>query len=95
MSDLGPRAILVLTSLADGAKHGYAIMSDVYAFAGVQLGPGTVYGALDTLQAEGLVKRLPAEGRTHPFELTDRGRLVLLKLVDDYERVVKTAHKRL
>ena len=38
--------LLVLASLADGDKHGYAMMTDILAFAGVELGPGTLYGAI-------------------------------------------------
>jgi hypothetical protein len=41
---LGPRAILVLTSLAGGEKHGYAMMQDIERFAHIKLGPGTLYG---------------------------------------------------
>jgi len=32
----------VLTTLASGPKHGYALIKDVEAFAGVRLGPGTL-----------------------------------------------------
>ena len=35
-------SLLVLASLADGEKHGYAMMADIQAFAGVELGPGTL-----------------------------------------------------
>ena len=37
---------LILSSLADGDKHGYAMMADIHEFAGVKLGPGTLYGAM-------------------------------------------------
>jgi hypothetical protein len=37
-------SLLILTSLADGPKHGYAIMTDVAAFSGVRMEPGTLYG---------------------------------------------------
>ena len=40
------RGMLVLTSLAGGPKHGYALIKDIEGFAGVTLGPGTLYGAL-------------------------------------------------
>jgi DNA-binding PadR family transcriptional regulator len=93
--EIGPRAILVLISLADGDKHGYAVMQDVHDFAGVPLGPGTLYGALEKLESEGLVQQLQARGRTQPYALTDRGRLVLMKHLDDYERIVKTARERI
>ena len=36
--------LLVLASLADGDKHGYAMMEDIERFAGIRLGPGTLYG---------------------------------------------------
>ena len=38
--------LLVLASLADGEKHGYAMMEDIQRFAHVRLGPGTLYGAI-------------------------------------------------
>jgi DNA-binding PadR family transcriptional regulator len=46
-------SILILASLADGEKHGYAIMLDVQQFAGVELGPGTLYGAITRLVEAG------------------------------------------
>ena len=48
--------LLVLASLADGEKHGYAIMVDVQEFAGVELGPGTLYGAITRLEERGLIR---------------------------------------
>jgi hypothetical protein len=42
------RSILILTSLADGPKHGYALIKDIEDFAGVKRGAGTLYGALAT-----------------------------------------------
>jgi len=35
----GDASVLILTSLAGGAKHGYALIKDVKGFAGVELGP--------------------------------------------------------
>ena len=57
-SDLGrfaEPALLILVSLADTPKHGYAIMTDVNAFASSPIGPGTLYGALARLERRGLV----------------------------------------
>ena len=45
----GPRA-LILMSLFGGPKHGYAIIEDVPDVCGVGLGPGTLYGALTSLE---------------------------------------------
>ncbi len=55
--------LLILTSLADGPKHGYAIMTDVAAFSGVQMEPGTLYGALSGLERRGWVRPLATAGR--------------------------------
>jgi len=67
------RSLLVLTSLASGPKHGFALIKDVEAFAGVRLGPGTLYGCLSKLEAAGLVQALPAEDRRHPYRVTAAG----------------------
>lgn len=37
------RGLLILTSLAGGDKHGYGLMLDIKQFAGVRLGPGSLY----------------------------------------------------
>ena len=61
--DLGRFAepwLLILTSLADGPKHGYAIMADVAAFSGVSMEPGTLYRALSQLERRGWVRPLAA-----------------------------------
>jgi DNA-binding PadR family transcriptional regulator len=55
---ISDRASLVLTSLAGGDKHAYALVKDVESFAGVSLGPGTLYGALTRLERDGLIARL-------------------------------------
>ena len=65
--------LLVLTSLADGPKHGYAITVDIEEFAGVRLGPGTLYGALSRLESKGLIEALPAEDRRRPYRMTPDG----------------------
>ena len=46
-------ALLVLVSLTDRPKHGYAIMADVEAFSGSPLGPGTLYAVLARLEQAG------------------------------------------
>ena len=66
-------ALLVLTSLAAGPMHGYALIKDIEAIAGVTLGPGTLYGVLSRLEEEGLVESLPAEDRRRPYRITGVG----------------------
>lgn len=70
-------ALLVLTSLADGPKHGYAMTVDIEDFAGARLGPGTLYGALARLEAKGLIEALPADDRRRPYRLTADGSAAL------------------
>lgn len=65
--------ILILASLAGGPKHGYAIMVDIEAFAGVHLGPGTLYGAIARLETQRLIEPLAAEERRRPYRLTATG----------------------
>jgi DNA-binding PadR family transcriptional regulator len=65
--------LLILTSLASGPKHGYAIMADVESMTGVHLGPGTLYGAIPRLEQAGLVEPLPSDDRRRPYRLTGRG----------------------
>lgn len=68
------RGILVLTSLAESPKHGYALIKDIEDFAGVTLGAGSLYGALAMLEKAGLVEALPAEERRRPYRITAAGR---------------------
>jgi DNA-binding PadR family transcriptional regulator len=62
-----------LISLSGSPKHGHAMLLDIAGFAGVRLGPGTLYGALTRLEEDGLVEALPLEGRRRPYRLTDDG----------------------
>ena len=91
----GDASVLILTSLAGGSKHGYALIQDVKDFAGVQLGPGTLYGALDRLERLGLIEALPAEDRRHPYRMTPAGVTALRAHLDSIERVTVTGRLRL
>jgi len=62
-------SLLILTSLADGPKHGYAIMTDVVAFSGISMEPGTLYGALSRLERRGWVRPLATGERRRPYEI--------------------------
>jgi len=69
--------LLILVSLASGAKHGYAIMADVAAITGKKLGPGTLYGAIPRLEAAGLIEAVDSGDRRRPYRLTGRGGEIL------------------
>lgn len=81
------RSVLVLTSLADGPKHGYALITDVQDFAGLRLGPGTLYGCLAKLERAGLIEALPAAERRHPYKITASGLEVLRKQLAESARI--------
>jgi DNA-binding PadR family transcriptional regulator len=83
----GDASVLILTSLAEGPKHGYALIQDVRRFSGVQLGPGTLYGALDRLEALGLIEALPSDDRRQPYRMTVAGAAALGAHLDALERI--------
>ncbi len=91
----GEASVLVLVSLASGPKHGYALIQDVKQFAGVELGPGTLYGALDRLERIGLIEALPADDRRHPYRITAPGAAALRQHLDSLERVSAAGRLRL
>ncbi|MFN8373856.1 MAG: PadR family transcriptional regulator [Anaerolineae bacterium] len=88
-------ALLILTSLADGPKHGYAMMEDIQRLAGVRLGPGTLYGALARLEERALIEALPAEDRRHPYQLTPAGRVFLREQLERWHQLTGIGLERL
>ncbi len=87
--------LLVLASLSDGDKHGYAMMEDIERFAGIRLGPGTLYGAITRLEEHGWIKPVAADERRRPYTLTASGRVHLTTQLVTLDRLLKTASKRL
>lgn len=69
--------LLILTSLASGPKHGYAIMTDVEEFAGVAIGAGTLYTAITRLVERKFIAPLASDGRQRPYRITARGATAL------------------
>jgi DNA-binding PadR family transcriptional regulator len=90
----GP-ATLILSSLADGPKHGYALTKDVEEFAGVHLAPGTLYEALARLESQGLIEALEPSDRRRPYQLTAAGAMALQAHLDAQRRVTDTGLRRL
>jgi DNA-binding PadR family transcriptional regulator len=87
--------VLILTSLASGPKHGYALMQDIEAFAGVRLGPGSLYGAIGRLEERGLIEAVGSTARTRPYRLTASGRDALEATLAELRLVVEEATSRL
>ena len=88
-------SLLILSSLAGGEKHGYAMMDDIQAMTGVRLGAGTLYGAITRLEQAGLIEALPADERRRPYRLTAQGAVLLRQTLSDLERFAGIGLKRL
>ena len=70
-------SLLILVSLSDGPKHGYAIMGDIETGTGRPMGAGTLYAALARLEEAGLIEPLPPVERRRPYRLTAVGASML------------------
>jgi DNA-binding PadR family transcriptional regulator len=88
-------ALLILVSLTDGPKHGYAIMTDVEAGTGKPMGPGTLYAALARLEARGLIEALAPVDRRRPYKLTAVGESVLTEQLRDLAEFAQLGLQRL
>jgi DNA-binding PadR family transcriptional regulator len=88
-------ATLILSSLADGPKHGYGMMIDIETMTGIRLGPGTLYGALTRLEDARLIEALPAEARRRPYQLTAKGVAARREQLSLLQRLASTGLKRL
>jgi DNA-binding PadR family transcriptional regulator len=88
-------AVLILISLADGPKHGYAMTQDIESVAGQRLGPGTLYGAITRLEERGWIQPLPAEDRRRPYKLTPAGQRVLRSRLESLKTLARVGHSRL
>ena len=98
LADLGrfsEPALLILISLADGPKHGYAMTRDIEAVSGQKLGPGTLYGAIARLEERGWIEALPADDRRRPYRLTGAGHKVLKHRLDGLRAMARVGHARL
>ena len=90
----GP-ALLVLVSLADGPKHGYAIMEESGRLSDARLGPGTLYAVLARLERRGLIEALPADDRRRPYRLTAAGATALEAYLKNLRILATTGLQRL
>ena len=98
LSDLGrfaEPALLILVALADGPRHGYAIMTEAEEIGGSPLGPGTLYAALGRLERRGLIEPVPSEDRRRPYRLTGAGATALEEQLRELERFARIGLTRL
>jgi DNA-binding PadR family transcriptional regulator len=88
-------ALLILVSLADGPKHGYAITEDIAAFAGVRFGPGSLYGAIARLESRGFITALASNDRRNPYRLTALGETALRARLATMTSIARVGQRRL
>jgi DNA-binding PadR family transcriptional regulator len=103
-SDSSPRSLLILASLADGERHGYAIKKDVATRTGgeVRLGSTTLYRLLGQLLDDGLIEESddrPAahldDERRRYYRITAAGKRSLAAELRRLERLVLAARPSL
>ena len=88
-------SLLILASLSNGDKHGYAMMEDILRFASVRLGPGTLYGAITRLEQRGWIVPVDSDDRRRPYRITAVGKHCLEEQLAQLNQVVRTGLRRL
>ena len=93
MLPLTPAALHVLLALADAERHGYGIMREVEGRTGgeVRLGPGTLYGSIKRMLADGLIE----ESNERPDPEMDDQRRRYYRITDFGRRVAGAEAERL
>lgn len=93
----------ILLALADGEKHGYAVMREVESMTDgeVTMGPGTLYGAVKKMVNAGLVEETDErpdpemdDERRRYYRVTGLGARVLEADTARLERLIQTAHAK-
>jgi DNA-binding PadR family transcriptional regulator len=92
--------LLILISLADRPRHGYALIQDVAELSGgrVRVGTGTLYGALRRLLEDGWIERFAQEDTARDkqaYRLTTTGRRRLRAELQRMKQVTRAAAARL
>lgn len=92
---LSPAVLAILLSLAEGEKHGYAVMKDARSprGGGIEMGPGTLYGSIDRMMRDGLVKESEKQDdeRRRYYRLTASGRAILSAELERLDAAVSAA----
>lgn len=95
MGQFSDPPLLVLASLANGPKHGHAMMADIRGMCGTWLGPGTLYGAIARLERQGWIEPLPPEQRRRPYRITSEGLRVLRARLATLQQFTRAGLERL
>ena len=88
-------AVLILISVAEQPRHGYAIADDIEAITGTRPGPGTLYGAITRLETRGFIEPVPSDDHRTTYELTPEGRQALQARLDAMDAVTRLGKERL
>src|SRR5665213_1190645 len=87
--------LLVLASLANGPKHGHAMIEDIASMCGTRLGPGTLYGAIGRLEQQGWIEPLTPEDRRRPYRITAQGLRTFRAQLTTLQQFTKAGLRRL
>jgi DNA-binding PadR family transcriptional regulator len=92
--------LLILMSLADQPRHGYALMKDIESLSQgrVRLSTGTLYGALHRLLEDRSIERFELEDRSREkqaYRLTVVGRRQLEMELDRLRQLTRAGMSRL
>ena len=92
--------LLILLSLAERPRHGYALMQDIETLSGgrVHLSTGTLYGALRRLLEDAWIERFAQEDTSREkqaYKLTVAGRRQLQWELDRMRQLTRAASTRL
>src|SRR5260370_22569090 len=103
MLPVTPAVLHILLALVDGERHGYGIMQEVTKRAGgqVKMGPGTLYGSIKRMLADGLIEEAgerpdPAldDERRRYYRLTSLGLRVMRVEVQRLQQIVRLAQSK-
>lgn len=92
--------LLILVSLAETPRHGYALLKDIESLSRgrVRLSTGTLYGALRRLLEDGWIERFEQEDTARDkqaYRLTSAGRAQLEGELERMKQLTRAASARL
>jgi DNA-binding PadR family transcriptional regulator len=87
--------LFILISLAEGNKHGYAIMEDIEKSYEMKIGPGTLYGAISRMEKLKLIEAVSSQNRRKPYQITDDGKVYLQEKLKEIDQVTRLGFRRL
>jgi DNA-binding PadR family transcriptional regulator len=95
---LTPAVFFILFALAEGERHGYAIMQAIAVLSNgkFRMGPGTLYTTIQRLLELSLIEETATEagGRRRYYRLSRTGRIVLKEEVARMDALVRLAADR-